>query len=1054
MMILCHACGYWEARLESEPCIFEKIAVAHGTEEEAPLTTMVTAPWEYWWSDVVRIMFYFPIAIKNGVRFWECSKEVETTAPTRVFVEACAYSNIHQCEVVQGTLHKTTWNTISRKDADIVLRGNHSLSLFKTWKIIDRYFRHGNLSEKMMMSIPVEEDISEKIMVYLWIDECRRGGMYDLAYSLIEHFLVLQRRRDDGDGVVVLNIPEMTKMGIYCQWLLCCYYVRKGVIPREDTNILYSTVFRNGREKFISSDGTTSNALVQNIRQNVRFYYDRMWSEHVLFESYRPFSCPRREIRSPVYAAETCFKVFNPSFVFTPDKHHIIVNLRYANYSMRDYLPLDQCQIVETWNYISTPIPIEDFGAVRDSARFREINRSTDDNKTMELLYSHRQKTRWKGLEDLRLFYWKDDLCFLASACLSTGFSARRHPDQKSLCSESGIKMVLGKLVHSSSSYLLDELETLHSENAVEKNWIPLVYKGELYFIYSFHPQFRLVKYTPDEETNVQTVYASILPQPTLEPFFHFHSSLRGNAQCIPCDPQGSLYLGVVHEVYQKDSSFSSRWYLHRFFLLDINQKCVSVSSPFFPSKGKICRVQYITSLGIHGDDLYYSYGRMDQEAIVSKVPLKDVISLFFHIRPVHTFSLPDFAPHKKPSWSAFQAHPDKYLMHSRPLQDHDMNEWQKELLLQPSSVPKDDDDDDSGVLFFVSIRDHHPAENKYLFDMYPYHEFSDLPLVHKGEFTVEDIWKTKASFSFLEQKSLSASKIIVIILPQRSDSSETTVQENGDPQRMRSSYLGKNPSLFYPHSKIKSLLRYPILWINRKKDTDRHDAFLNHWTRDYRVPSHHLTRIEAVDGVEMDDYPLKWFPSHSNALAAETTHANAKTHALVFSHLKAMQHFVENTTEDYALICEDDCRLFLVHSWPEDGLSSLLRHERDKDAAVPIVNGGTLLPLLELDALASGTDPVEATIPLQSYTTTLAYLVHRSYALQLLKHYWTYPFPPIFVSDHDLYAHTTIGKMTPLPLFTFPLGNQSVIHSSHNSYQHRCQHDILLRLKKMNFTQ
>lgn len=93
---------------------------------------------------------------------------------------------------------------------------------------------------------------------------------------------------------------------------------------------------------------------------------------------------------------------------------------------------------------------------------------------------------------------------------------------------------------------------------AQEKNWSPLVFGDDLYFLYELNP-LNIIKFQPENNTCVQ-----VLSSPWKS---HFQTYLSGSTSLIPW--RGTEYIGLFHTY---ELSNSVRTYSMGFYIVDISQ--------------------------------------------------------------------------------------------------------------------------------------------------------------------------------------------------------------------------------------------------------------------------------------------------------------------------------------------------------------------------------------------------------------------------------------------------------------------------------------------------
>jgi GR25 family glycosyltransferase involved in LPS biosynthesis len=101
---------------------------------------------------------------------------------------------------------------------------------------------------------------------------------------------------------------------------------------------------------------------------------------------------------------------------------------------------------------------------------------------------------------------------------------------------------------------------------------------------------------------------------------------------------------------------------------------------------------------------------------------------------------------------------------------------------------------------------------------------------------------------------------------------------------------VDKNKSLY----KLKGIPS--ILWLNLDSDTKRRE-YMETQFKYWEIENH--TRISGYDG-RIEDVALYLKGSYPENMIQNEV-------GCCLSHLKAIKHFYENTTEDYILIVEDD---------------------------------------------------------------------------------------------------------------------------------------------------
>ncbi len=213
-----------------------------------------------------------------------------------------------------------------------------------------------------------------------------------------------------------------------------------------------------------------------------------------------------------------------------------------------------------------------------------------------------------QGLEDCRLFQWKNSLWF---SCTTTDTNPTGSY-QISLCKLAGNCF--------GSTALVDSLLPLEGPDPYrcEKNWLPFIHGDHLFLIYSYDP---FMIYTPDLQTGASLFAFSYAPK-------YDFSSFRGSAAPIPFEDG---FLALIHEVVFLPNG--ERVYLHRFLFLDCNFEVNKISKPFiFKEQGvEFCNgmcwdhsgKKIILAIGIEDREAWFCAIKSDAiEPMLSFLPL------------------------------------------------------------------------------------------------------------------------------------------------------------------------------------------------------------------------------------------------------------------------------------------------------------------------------------------------------------------------------------------------------------------------------------------------
>ena len=179
---------------------------------------------------------------------------------------------------------------------------------------------------------------------------------------------------------------------------------------------------------------------------------------------------------------------------------------------------------------------------------------------------------QFQGIEDIRLYVYKKQVKFCATTVNYSGCARNR-------------------IVYGEYGDTLKNVTVIHppTDTLCEKNWIPVIYQNQEYFIYSWQP-FRMGKIEKD------TLKISI----THDVLFPFFQQVRGSSNVISMrNNKGEhTYVCVVHVSVEKTLP---KQYYHMFVMLDANMCPIYFSQIFyFDAYGP----EYC--LGLHSDKGYY----------------------------------------------------------------------------------------------------------------------------------------------------------------------------------------------------------------------------------------------------------------------------------------------------------------------------------------------------------------------------------------------------------------------------------------------------------------
>jgi hypothetical protein len=203
------------------------------------------------------------------------------------------------------------------------------------------------------------------------------------------------------------------------------------------------------------------------------------------------------------------------------------------------------------------------------------------------------------GLEDLRLFEWRDEIYAIGAGTNWRSRIEKTTPLQQST-------MIFGKL----RGRIFDPITPFLTNQHTEKNWMPWVIADRLYFIYAPHPLI-ILEYSPDEKRVkvVETKSEKTLP----------HAS--GSSCMVPFDGN---FVGVLHV---KVPMGKNTQYRHRLFLASEKFEILAVSEEF-SFEGK--NIEFCAGIAVRNGYFYLSYGVFDEKAIVMKISTEKAMAFLF----------------------------------------------------------------------------------------------------------------------------------------------------------------------------------------------------------------------------------------------------------------------------------------------------------------------------------------------------------------------------------------------------------------------------------------
>lgn len=315
--------------------------------------------------------------------------------------------------------------------------------------------------------------------------------------------------------------------------------------------------------------------------------YDNLFLKSGLFTcegyffSHRVIPFEKQEIKLPEYiSSNPIWCPLNPSIINTGDKY--ILNVRVSNYRILPggtYLSLDQDKVIRTRNIV------------------RELDYKFKVIDEYELHqppeYQRNDKFGIKGLEDIRLFMYNDDLHFTSATYDTHKLNVQR--------------VVLGK-VRDKKIVNIINLDIPGQKRTTEKNWLPYVNDDKLLMVYSCQPFITL------DCTNPRNIKLHSMNR--CDGGYDLRQ-FRGS--CPPIKYKDG-YLFMIHQVYTKRDN--SKVYVQR-LVYEVNDKIRSFSHQFYFEQHEIefCSGMCCDEEG----DFVFTFGVNDIRAFIYRVK-RDIV--------------------------------------------------------------------------------------------------------------------------------------------------------------------------------------------------------------------------------------------------------------------------------------------------------------------------------------------------------------------------------------------------------------------------------------------
>ena len=216
------------------------------------------------------------------------------------------------------------------------------------------------------------------------------------------------------------------------------------------------------------------------------------------------------------------------------------------------------------------------------------------------------------------------------------------------------------------------------------------------------------------------------------------------------------------------------------------------------------------------------------------------------------------------------------------------------------------------------------------------------------------------------------------------------------------------------------------IYWINLSSDEQRRvymEAQFKYW----EIENH--TRIEGYDARGDNDVSV-----HLKGIIPDGITENEL--GCCMSHLKAIKHFYENSTDDYCLIVEDDVSLDIAKFWNFTWIDFFKLLPYDWDC-------------VQLTTICTGDIHIKLHLKFINDFSAAIYLISRHHAAKMMKHHVR---GEKYKLDNGVLPRATSedtilesGKTYTIPLFLYNMNFPSTIHAEHIHVFHKGPHDALM---------
>lgn len=355
----------------------------------------------------------------------------------------------------------------------------------------------------------------------------------------------------------------------------------------EKINIHTFPLLNSGN--IIKINGTSNNILYKNI--DYKDYSLELWNKLEIYNypilKYNTRVDLSKTINTTIFNEKYKFYSGSPTIVSCPyNKNHYIINIRYINYIFEKTKDNDK-KIINNpnhWITLNSMFKVdENFNKITKELFLDDVS-IYDEIDYNNILY--------KGIEDLRLFNFCDNLYYLA-----TTFDNKT---KKMLISSD-------RVVFDSNKYNLNKniiYPAFLNQYTTEKNWCFFDYNNKLCIVYKWFPlQIGKIDYDSNELIIIDIKYN--IPD--------YFKGAKGST-CGFKTRNGELWF-VIHKSQSKGNFVN---YQHFFAVFDLNMNLLRYSELF---KFENYKVEFCMGLIIKeketNDELIMSYSVMDTQSIV-----------------------------------------------------------------------------------------------------------------------------------------------------------------------------------------------------------------------------------------------------------------------------------------------------------------------------------------------------------------------------------------------------------------------------------------------------